>query len=366
MLNFFNRFKYFDIPLLTATLLLALAGISILYSTTLSEDSNTLFYKQLIFLGIGFGGFLFLSFFNYRTLAKANRVIYVVMVGLLLYLEIFGSIVRGGRRWIDLGFFTFQPAEFVKLVVILGLARMLYLKRGQINSFTTLVWSLAYALVPAGLVILEPDLGSAIIILSLWLGIIMLSPIKKKFLVYLFISFVIISGLTWKFFLKEFQRDRIMVFINPELDPRGKGYNVKQATIAVGSGEFSGRGLGKGVQSQHKFLPERQTDFIFAASSEEIGFLGSMSLLGLFFFLLMRLYMIMKKAKDDLGMYIAGGILFFFFFHVIINVGMNIGLLPVTGIPLPFVSAGGSSLIVSLSALGVAQNIAIQSKALRF
>ncbi len=299
-------------------------------------------------------------------LAKANRIIYVVFILLLVYLEIFGTVIRGGTRWLDLGFFRFQPAEFVKLVVIFGLARLLYLKRGQINSLQTLAWSFAYALVPAGLVILEPDLGSAIIILSLWLGIILLSPINKKFLAIMFISFLVVSGLSWKFFLKDFQKDRIMVFIDPKLDPRGKGYNVRQATIAVGSGQFTGRGLGKGVQSQHKFLPERQTDFIFAAGSEEIGFIGSFSLLGLYFFLFSRIVKIMKKSKDDLGMYIAGGVLFFFFGHVVINIGMNIGLLPVTGIPLPFVSAGGSSLIVSLMALGVVQNIAVQSKALRF
>ena len=216
------------------------------------------------------------------------------------------------------------------------------------------------------LVVLEPDLGSAIIIMSLWAGIILLSPIRKKFLAIILIIFVLFCGAGWKFLLKGYQKDRVRVFLNPALDPRGRGYNVQQATIAVGSGELFGTGLGKGVESQSKFLPERQTDFIFAASSEEIGFLGSFSLLGLYFFLLWRILKIMRAAKDDLGMYIAGGVFFFFFFHVLINVGMNIGLLPVTGIPLPFVSAGGSSLIVSLLALGTLQNVARQSKILRF
>lgn len=363
---FLKRFKYFDIPLLLTSLILALAGIVILYSTTLSEESPILFYRQLVFLLAGLVLFFFTSLFDYHMLAKANRVIYVIFIGLLMYLGIFGSVVRGGRRWIDLGFFSFQPAEFVKLVVIFGLARLLYLKRGQINSFKTLLWSFAYALVPAGLVILEPDLGSAIIILGLWVGIILISPIKRRFLVYLFIAFLAISGITWKYFLKDFQKSRIQVFLNPELDPRGRGYNVRQATIAVGSGEILGRGLGKGIQSQHKFLPERQTDFIFAAASEEIGFLGSFSLLALFFVLFARIILIMQKTKDDLGMYIAGGVMFLFFFHVMINIGMNIGLLPVTGIPLPFVSAGGSSLLISMISLGVVQNIAIQSKTLRF
>lgn len=366
MLRFLNRFKYFDVPLLAATLLLALAGMAILYATTLSDGSGGVFYRQLIFLILGLGAFFFISFFDYHGLTKLNRIFYVVIIFLLLYLLAFGTLIHGGKRWIDISLFSFQPAEFAKLIVILGLSRLLYLKRGQINSWKIIIWSFLYALVPVALVVTEPDLGSAIILLCLWLGIILLSPIKKKFLVFLFVFFVAVSGAAWKFYLKDFQRDRVLVFLNPSLDPKGRGYNVRQATIAVGAGEFFGRGLGKGVQSQHKFLPERQTDFIFAAGSEEIGFLGSASLLGLFFFLLWRILIIIRGAKDDLGMYLAAGVFFFFFFHVLINVGMNIGVLPVTGIPLPFVSAGGSSLVVSFIALGLAQNVARQSKILRF
>jgi rod shape determining protein RodA len=366
MLRFLNRFKYFDLPLLAATLLLVIAGLAILYATTLSQDTKAVFYRQLVFLAVGLGGFLFLSVFDYHALAKLNRAIYVVLVLLLVYISVFGLVVHGGKRWLDFGVASLQPAEFVKLSIILGLARLLYLKRGQINSWSIIIWSFIYAAVPAILVAAQPDLGSAIVIFALWLGIILLSPIKKKFILILFVIFVIAVGGIWKFVLKDFQKSRIEVFINPSLDPKGRGYNVKQATIAVGAGEFLGRGLGKGVQSQSKFLPERQTDFIFAASSEEVGFIGSFSLLILYFFLLFRLMQILRKSKDDLGMYISGGVMFLFFIQVLINVGMNIGLLPVTGIPLPFVSAGGSSLVVSLLALGVAQNISIQSKALRF
>jgi len=366
MFSFLNRFKHFDLALLSATLLLALAGLAILYGTTLSDGSIGVFYRQLIFLAVGLAAFFFISFFDYHSLTKVNRALYLIFLALLLYLTVFGSLIRGGRRWLDFGIGRFQPAEFIKIIIILGLARLLYLKRGQINSWSTIIWSFLYAFVPAALIVIEPDLGSSIIILSLWLAMILLSPIKKQFVAVLFIAFLAFSGVAWKFFLKDFQRDRVLVFLNPSLDPKGRGYNVRQATIAVGSGEFFGRGLGKGVESQSKFLPERQTDFIFAASSEEIGFVGSASLLALYFFLLIRIYKIMRKAKDDLGMYVAGGVFFFFFFHVVINVGMNIGLLPVTGIPLPFVSAGGSSLIVSFIALGLVQNIARQSQILRF
>ncbi len=366
MHHLLNRFKYFDLPLLAATLLLALAGLAILYATTLSDNSTTVFNRQLIFLAFGLIIFIFLSLYDYHALTKSNRIIYIVLICLLVYLLVFASPVKGGKRWIDFSFFRFQPAEFAKVVIILGLARLLHLARGQINSWRTITWSFFYAILPAALVLFEPDLGSSLIIFSLWVGIIMLSSIKKKFLAVLFFIALFGLGVGWQFVLKDFQKDRIRVFLNPDLDPKGRGYNVKQATIAVGAGELVGRGLGKGVQSQHKFLPERQTDFIFAASSEEIGFLGSVSLLMLYFFLLWRISKIIKKTKDDLGMYLAGGAFFFFFFHVVINVGMNIGLLPVTGIPLPFVSAGGSSLIASLILLGIVQNIAVESKALRF
>lgn len=164
MLKFFSRFKYFDVPLLISLVLLALGGLAALYSISLSGGSTALFWKQLAFLGLGIVGFLFFSFFDYHTLAKANRFAYLIIIGVLIYVLIFGSIVHGGRRWIDFGLFNFQPAEFVKLVVILGLARLLYLKRGQINSWPNIAWSFLYAAIPAGLVIVEPDMGSAIII----------------------------------------------------------------------------------------------------------------------------------------------------------------------------------------------------------
>jgi rod shape determining protein RodA len=343
-----------------------ISGLALLYSTCISSDSTAIFWRQVIFLFFGILGFIFFSFYDYHTLAKDNKIVYIVLVAILLYLLVFGSIVRGGKRWLSLGFFNFQAAEFVKISVILGLARLMYIKRGQINSFKTLLWSFAYALIPTLLVVLEPDLGSALVIMGLWVGIIFLSPLNKKFVALLFIFFLILGGATWKFFLKPFQKDRIIVFIDPSLDPKGKGYNVRQAAIAIGSGKLFGRGLGKGLQGQNKFLPEEQTDFIFAASSEDIGFVGTGCLVILYFYLFWRLFKIMRRAKDDLGMYISGGVLFFFFYHSVINIGMNIGILPVTGIPLPLLSAGGSSLLVSLSALGMAQNVGVQSKILRF
>jgi len=366
MLNFLNRFKYFDIPLQVCAMLLAISGLALLYSTSLNSPGHLIFWRQLLFLAFGLIGFLFLSFFDYHTLTKANKIFYVLSLLVLLYLLFFGSLIRGGRRWLNFGFFYLQVAEFVKLVVILGLGRLLYLRRGQINSWTNLAWSFLYTAVPAVLIILEPDLGSALILFAVWGGILLISPIKKKFLIILLVIFLSFGGLTWKFLLKDFQKDRVRVFLNPRLDPRGRGYNVRQATIAVGSGQLFGQGLGQGLQSQNKFLPEQQTDFIFAASAEQVGFLGSFAILCLYFFFFFRLAKIITRAKDDLGMYLASGVFFVFFCHVVINIGMNIGLLPVTGIPLPFLSAGGSNLIVAFLMLGIVQNISLQSKTLRF
>ena len=366
MLKFLAKYKYFDQPLQISIALLGLAGLALLYSTTVASATGSVFYRQLIFFAIGLVFYFFFSFFDYHALAKTNRALYVVFVLLLIYLLVLGSRIRGGRRWIDFGFFNFQVAEFAKLVVILGLARLMYLRRGAINTWKNIGWSFLYTLVPAGLVLLEPDLGSAAVMVAIWAGVILISPIKKRLVLILLLIFVAVAGTAWKFALKDFQKDRIMVFINPNLDPKGRGYNVRQATIAVGSGQITGLGFGKGLQSGNKFLPEQQTDFIFAASSEEIGFLGVAALLALYLFLLIRLLRVVRMARDDLGMYIAAGIFFLFFTHILVNVGMNIGLLPVTGIPLPFLSAGGSSLIVALAALGISQNISLQSKILRF
>ncbi len=366
MLKFFREFKYFDIPFLVATLLLLISGLALLYSTSVTENSANVFLRQLIFVFAGIATFLFFAFFDYHNLTKANKIAYVVLIAALIYLLILGTEIRGGRRWIDFGFLLFQPSEFIKLSIILGLGRLLYLKRGQINSISVLLWSLAYVALPATLVMLEPDLGSTLMILGVWAGIILISPIKKKSLLVLLTIFLVMAAIIWQFALKDFQKDRIKVFLDPRLDPKGIGYNVKQATISIGSGQIFGWGLGKGMQGQHRFLPERQTDFIFASSAEEIGFLGTVALLVLYFILLLRILKIAKTAKDNLGMYLSLGIFFLLFEHIMINIGMNMGLLPVTGIPLPFLSAGGSALIVNLSALGLAQNVAVQSKLLRF
>lgn len=366
MPSFLSRFNHFDTPLFLTVCLLVVIGLSLQYSIAISSQSMGLFYRHLLFVILGFAAYLALSFFNYQQLAKLNRIAYPLLVIVLLVVLFFSRTVRGSTRWIDFGLFGFQPAELAKFVVILGLSRWLYLKRGQINSWKSIGQTLLYALIPAGLVLLEPDLGSALIIMGVWLGMVLISPIKKRFVILLVVLLLAAAGLGWKFVLKDYQKTRIEVFVNPSLDPRGRGYNVRQAIIAVGSGKLLGRGLGQGLQSQLRFLPERQTDFIFASASEEIGFLGCTALMVIYSYLFFRLLRVIARAKDDLGMYIASGVLFMLFGQTLINVGMNMGLFPVTGIPLPFLSYGGNSMIIMMASLGVVQNVYRQARILRF
>lgn len=346
--------------------LLLIVGLAILYSVSVTSDSLTLFYRQMLFAVAGVIAFLLTAFYNYHSLGRLNRVLYPLIILALILVLVFSRQVRGSTRWINFGVIQFQPGEFLKLIVIAGLSRWLYLKRGQINSWKNIILTLLYVLIPAVLVLMEPDLGSTMVIAGIWLGILLISSINKKYIFGLAMLMLVVGTFGWNFVLRDYQKSRVEVFLNPSSDPRGRGYNVKQAVVAVGSGELFGRGFGKGLQSSLKFLPERYTDFIFASASEEIGFVGSLALLTLYVTLFFRLIKIMKASKDEFGYYLVGGILFMVFAQVVINLGMNIGLLPVTGIPLPFLTYGGNTILVTLIALGIVQNVAMQSKALRF
>jgi len=364
MQPFYTKFKYLDRMLAVICLLLLLMGLALIYSTSLSSGKS-IFYKQLVYVAVGAFIFFFLAFFDFSALTKISRYVYIFLFLALVAVLKFGHAVNGSARWFDFKIFSFQPAEFMKLAVVLVLARFFAMRRGEIKDWRNILVSFLYVLLPAALISKEPDLGSAAIIFFTWLGVLFLSNVDKKVFVYLFLLFAVIAGVSWTYVLKDYQRNRIETFINPERDPRGRGYNVQQAIIAVGSGGFSGTGLGRGLQSQLKFLPERQTDFIFASAAEELGFIGTVVMLILYFILLYRLLVIYRMSRDDLSRFVIAGIFFMFFSQVVINIGMNVGMLPVTGIPLPLISYGGSSLFTSIAALGMAEAIAIRSKGLR-
>jgi rod shape determining protein RodA len=366
MPRLFTKLRGLDWPLAVVCLLLLVSGLVILYGISVVNQSASFFYRQLLVAIVGLGLAVLVAGYDYHRLVKLNRWVYIVSIMSLVFVLFFGRTAQGSSRWIDFGFFQFQPAELLKLVLVLGLARLFYLRRGEINAWRNVLVSMVYVALPAVLIILQPDLGSAGALCAIWAGLILLSPISKRTVGILLFVLAIGIGVVWQYGLRDYQRHRIEVFLDPELDPQGKGYNVRQAIIAVGSGQWAGRGLGQGLQSSLRFLPERHTDFIFATAAEEIGFFGSASLVVLFTCLLWRLVVLMQTTKDDLAYYILGGIFFMFFIQILVNIGMNMGIMPVTGIPLPFISYGRSALLVNMLAIGVVQNIAIQSKALRF
>lgn len=237
-----QNLKHLDKPLLIVSGLLILVGLAVQYAISLSEESMTIFYRQLTYAGIGSLLFLLFASYNYHKLAKQNRWLYLVLLVVLVYLLFFGRTIRGSAGWLDFGLFMFQPAELAKIVVGVGLARWLYLRRGQINNWTNYLMTFAYAAIPTGLILLEPDLGSALIVMAVWGGLMLISPVRKSIIALTLIVAVVFAGLSWQFVFKDYQKNRIMVFLNPNKDPRGSGYNVRQAIIAVGSGEFTGRG----------------------------------------------------------------------------------------------------------------------------
>ncbi|HEX9502755.1 MAG TPA: rod shape-determining protein RodA [Patescibacteria group bacterium] len=365
MRNWLNNFRYFDIYIFGSSLLLLVLGLLMIYSTTLESPVNLL-TRQLVYAILGFFCMFALAFFDYRKLKSLTPILYVVIVAALVFVWFVGLQIRGSSRWIDLGIFRIQPAEFAKLVIVIIMAKFFDQSGEKLKDIRYVILCVLYVAIPAGLVLIEPDLGSALVIFFTWFAMLLFSKINKKHLAGLLLVGLVLSSFSWFFVIKDYQKTRIYTFINPSYDPKGAGYNVLQSIIAVGSGSITGRGVGRGLQSQLKFLPERQTDFIFASTAEELGLFGSTFIIGLFGVIFFRLIKATRHARDNFGMYLALGIFFMFLVQVVINIGMNTGLLPVTGIPLPFLSYGGSSLITTMLALGLVQSIVARQKALRF
>lgn len=365
MKNWLAQFKYFDLFMFGSSILLLFLGLLMIYSTTLSSPSN-LMPRQLVYGILGLAIFFTLAFFDYRILKKATWWMYLGIVLALVLVWFLGHTAKGSTRWIDLGIFRIQPAEFTKLILVIIMAKFLDTSGEKLKSFRYVILSGIYIAIPMALILIEPDLGSALVIFFTWFAMLLVSRMNKKHLAALVALIVVVGTVGWLFALKPYQKTRIYTFINPSQDPQGAGYNVLQSIIAVGSGGLYGRGVGRGFQSQLKFLPEQQTDFIFASTAEELGLLGSLFILAMFFFLFFRLIRTAQASRDNFGMYLALGIFFMLLIQVLINIGMNIGILPVTGIPLPLLSYGGSSLITTWAALGLAESIVARQKRIRF
>ena len=315
-----------------------------------------LFWLQITYFGLGWLIFVIFSRIDYRIFEKLAWIIYIVCLLFLITPYIFGTLTRGALRWLEFGPFRLQPSEIIKPFLIVFFA--FYLSAEERPKMKKILGSLLFLGTPLILVFIQPDLGSSILIFLAWLGILFGSGINLGIIMAGAAGSLVSLPLVWKFFLKDYQRQRIFSFIKPLSDPLGSGYHLIQARVAVGAGQLFGRGLGQGTQSHLRFLPERQTDFIFASLAEDLGFLGVSLLIFTYGFLLFRILKTSQLTKNRFGALICLGVFNLLFFQVFINLGMCLGLMPITGVTLPLVSYGGSSFLSTMTALGIVANIA--------
>ncbi|HSX41228.1 MAG TPA: rod shape-determining protein RodA [Candidatus Saccharimonadales bacterium] len=366
---FASRFwRNFDWILFGLAGLLTVIGLIVIYSTSfkaVDQITPVDAAHQLIFAGISVVAMVLIARMDYRGWSKVTWLLYLGMIISLVAVLVLGKTALGATRWINFGFFQFQPSEFAKLVLILVLGKYFSDNYDFLDNPRHLIVSLIYTLIPVGLVLAQPDLGTAMVLLIIWAAMALVAKMRFSYLAALF-GLAVASIPVIIPHLKPYQRARLAVFLNPTADPLHTGYNVVQSTIAVGSGQLFGRGLAAGSQSQLNFLPSQHTDFIFAVLAEKLGFVGAMLVIVLFVGLLLRGVVIAARAEDRFGMLVAAGIVTMLLFHIFINIGMNVGLLPVTGIPLPFISYGGTSLLISLLAVGLLESIAVRRRKIQF
>lgn len=348
----FRHFFKFDWILIAAALLLLSVGLLALYSISSIDEGVNYFQKQIAFAGLGLAVMLFAASLDYRHVAKYSTLLYFVTLGVLVTVLLFGTTVRGTAGWLSFGFFQVQPVEVAKVTLIIFLASFITKKNSELGEWTRVIASLILSAALIFLVLKQPDLGSGLVLAAIWIGMILASGLRfKHFFVLALLGATLIAG-SW-FVLADYQKNRIETFLHPELDPQGSGYNVLQAIVAVGSGGITGKGIGHGSQSQLSFLPEKHTDFIFAVVAEELGLVGAIFIIVLYLVLLYRVKRVGDMASDNFGYLLAVGMLIMLFTQIAVNVGMNVGFLPVTGLPAPLLSYGGSSLVSICFSLGL-------------
>ena len=357
-------FKRIDWLLILFIVPIIIFGLVTMKSFASIEGNAIFFNKQIIWVALSLIVFFVFSFIDFRFLKRTDVLMFFLLLfsGMLLVLFVLGNISHGARSWFDFGGFSFQPADMMKLVLVLILAKYFSRRHVEIKNIKHIFISGLYALIPFILVLLQPDFGSAMIIFLIWLGIVLVSGIFKTHLLLVFLSGALMFSLLWIFAFAPYQKARIVNFINPLADIHGSGYNALQSTIAVGSGQILGKGLGFGTQSRLKFLPENQTDFIFAAFAEEWGFIGSLLVFLLFGLVIWRVLYNASLGASNFEMLFGMGIAIYLMSHILINIGMNLGLMPVTGITLPFMSYGGSHLLTEFAGLGILMSMRSYSR----
>lgn len=356
------HFRKLDWLLISSAFLLVLLGLFSLYSSSVGRGDFFNFKKQIIFFVFGFFLMVFFSFLDWRVFQENSRLIlflYFICCLALVGLFIFAPEIRGIKSWYKVGPLSIDPIEFTKIVLIILLAKFFSIRHVEMYRVQHILLSSLYVGLPAFLIFLQPDMGSVLILIALWAGVLVISGIKlRHFLILTLLLFLIlVSG--WSTILKDYQKERILSFILPQIEPLGAGWSQAQAQIAIGSGGLFGQGLGKGPQTQLGFLPEPQTDFIFAAIAEELGMVGVIILLFLFSILLWRIVKIALLSRTNFSRLFASGFSIILISQIFIHIGMNLGILPIIGISLPFISYGGSNLIAIFVGLGILQSIVV-------
>ncbi|MFA5076694.1 MAG: rod shape-determining protein RodA [Patescibacteria group bacterium] len=358
-----SKLRKLDWIVFSCIFLLVCFGLVAIYSVTLSTENPDWFNltKQLIAFGIGLVLFFTLSLVDFRVFKTYARWFYWSGIILLLLVLLVGVTLRGTRGWFNLVGFNFQPIELMKILLIIYLAYYFSKQRRPLNQLKYLIITGLVTILPFILTVLQPDFGSALILVLIWFGLVLAIGLAR----YQWLSLIVLGVITflvaWNFVFVDYQKERVLTFLDSRADPLGAGYNVTQSMIAIGSGRLIGRGVGFGSQSQLKFLPAAQTDFIFAVIAEELGLLGIFLVLGLFFLIFYRLFRLIQRARDDFGLFLVLGVMLLLFIEMFLNIAVNLGLAPVTGITLPLVSYGGSSLIFTLAALGLVQSVKIRN-----
>jgi len=357
-----KHLENFDLILFITVFLITAIGVVAIYSAGYDPVTSTVkkyYVKQIYWLALSYLMFLLFSLIGHKKLVRYAYIFYFIGLLVLLFVLISGHIGMGARRWIAVGGFRVQPSEIFKFIWVIFLAR-LYLsfgtnKLGMIDILKKFIW----AIPPFALIFLQPDLGTAGTFLVIWGMILLVIGIKRMTFIIIAVSLVMAAPVMWSQ-MKPYQKKRVITFMNPEADPFGSGYHVIQSKIAIGSGGLTGKGFLKGTQSHLKFIPERHTDFIFSVIAEEFGLVGSLFIISLFIFLLLRIMLVSLNAKEPAGKLICIAVSGFIFFQFYVNVAMTAGMMPVVGIPMPLVSYGGSSLLTFMSMLGLVNGVAMR------
>ncbi|MDD4606904.1 MAG: rod shape-determining protein RodA [Patescibacteria group bacterium] len=359
MVHLRTIFKKIDWTVLIIILILGCLGLAIQYSLGLSQQSQNIFYRQAIYLIISLALFFLVLNIDYRHLKNYSKILYLIMIGLLVLTLFFGKVQNNTRGWLSFGFFNLQVVEIAKVILIIVLANYWSAKNRYQVTFRHVIESGLIAGLPFALVMLQPDLGSGLILFGLWLGMLFFCDYKISHWLLVIVLIAILILVAWCGVLKDYQKDRLISFVNPQSDPLGRGYQLTQSMIAVGAGGLSGRGLGLGTQSQLKFLPASHTDFVFSVIAEDLGLVGAGLVLIIYFILFYKLFNLARSSYDDFSLLMLVAISLVFFVQIFINIGMNIGLMPITGVPLIFLSYGGSSLLSTFIIFGLIESLII-------